>query len=72
MKISNSDLIKNGENGFLTEVEDVDDILEKVSHILNNQEVKEKCISGGLKDVQKYSWDKISEIYFEHIYKKLI
>ncbi|OIO20071.1 MAG: hypothetical protein AUJ37_01245 [Candidatus Magasanikbacteria bacterium CG1_02_41_34] len=67
-----ADLIRNGENGFLAEVEDIDDITEKVIHILNNNESKEKCIRGGLTDVQTYSWDNISQMYFERMYKKLI
>ncbi|HAT03332.1 MAG TPA: glycosyl transferase family 1 [Candidatus Magasanikbacteria bacterium] len=66
-----ADLVKNGENGFLAEVEDVDGLVHRATEVLSNNEVKIRCTQGGLRDVQKYSWDEVSKIYVDSIYKKL-
>ena len=66
------DFLKDGETGLISKVEDPDDLAEKISVILRDDNLKKKLIENGRKLVEeKYSWDKIArqtgEIYHEVI-----
>jgi glycosyltransferase involved in cell wall biosynthesis len=65
------DIIKNGENGFLTEVGNVGQICEKVKLLMNDDALRLKFIESSQKTVQDFSWDKSVdklEGYLEAIY----
>ncbi len=64
------DIIKDGENGFLTEPENSEDIAKNVGIILSDKILKQEFSNNGLKIVyEKFSWEvvikKISKIYNE-------
>ncbi len=65
------DLATNRENAILTEIEDTQAIISGAEQILENKESKEKLIFNGLNEVQKYSWEKIAERYYQEIYSPL-
>lgn len=66
------DFLKDEETGLISEAEDPDDLAEKVSIILKDDNLKKRLIENGRKLVEeKYSWDKIArqmgKIYHEII-----
>lgn len=66
------DIAMHGENAILTEVEDTKAIIAGAEQILNNRELKNKLIAKGLEEVQKYSWEKIAERYFQELYQPIM
>ena len=66
------DVIIDGENGFLTQVEDVEEIVKKARMVLDNQNLREKIATNALATVKDYSWENISQRYLNEIYLKLI
>lgn len=67
-----NDLIKNGENGFLADVENVNDLSEFAKLVLNDKIVKEEIKNNGLETVKKFEISLIVEEYWNKIYSKLI
>jgi len=65
------DIIQNNVNGFLAEVNDIKQLYQSSCNIIDNQELRENFIESGLKIVQEYSWEKISKLYYEKLYKNL-
>lgn len=51
------DIIKDGENGFLAEVGNVDGIVAKVKLLLDNDELRWQIVKRGKETVQKFSWE---------------
>lgn len=66
------DIIKDGHNGFLAEVNDVVALSDKASQIIENEHRNDPLITNALNTVKKYSWVNITEEYHEKIYSKLI
>jgi len=66
------DIIEDGENGFLVDIEDTDKIYNKACNIIDNYELKNKLISNGLETIQKYDWSNTASQYYEKLYKELI
>lgn len=64
------DLIKDGENAFLVEVEDREAILEKAKVIIENPKLAEKLAGQALKDIAPYDYEMIVKRYFDEIYSK--
>lgn len=62
------DIIVDGKNGFLVDVEDVDNLYNKACALIENKELRLKFAKNGLNTVKSYSWKKISKQYFNIIY----
>jgi glycosyltransferase involved in cell wall biosynthesis len=58
-----ADVIEDGVNGYLAEIEDVDQLVGKVEILMNNPDIKEKFAVNGINSVQKYSWERIAKQY---------
>jgi glycosyltransferase involved in cell wall biosynthesis len=65
------DVIMDGENGFIVEVDDVKEIVRKVSLILDNNELRKKIIKSGVETAKNFDWKCITDQYYELIYKRL-
>jgi len=67
------ELIKDGENGFLVEPKNPEQISEKVLLLLEDDKLREKISNNNKEKVKRYSWenviDKIEKIYSEAIAK---
>ena len=63
------DIIKDGLNGFLVEIEDVDSIYNRACYLIDNQDLRMSLINNALKTVKKYDWSNIGNQYNEKIYK---
>lgn len=66
------DTIKEGYNGLLVEVEDVEMLSEKASKILDDEKLAKEIAKNGLETVKEYSWEKIAKRYYEIIYKQFL
>lgn len=66
------DIIVDGENGFLCDVDDVDKIVEKSIRIIENVASTEKMIQNGLRIVQQFSWQNIAQKYQQQLYRPLL
>lgn len=67
-----SELINHGFNGFITEVDDINQLYNYSIEIIKNKELREKFIINGLKKIKGYSWEKIAKQYYYKIYKKFL
>ncbi len=65
------DIIKDGENGFLCETEDVNGIVYKSMIILKDQQQREKIVNGGLDGICRFDWTSIAEQYELKLYQPL-
>lgn len=66
------EIITSGKNGFLVEIQNVEQMVERTSSIIENQDMREKFIKHGLETVQDYTWENIVKQRYEKIYKSLI
>jgi len=65
-------VVSHGVNGFVSEINDVNQLYQYSTEIIKNKELREKIIANGLKTVKNYGWEIIARLYFEKIYKKLL
>ncbi|MBI4652268.1 phosphoribosylformylglycinamidine synthase subunit PurQ [Candidatus Desantisbacteria bacterium] len=66
-----SEVIKNGENGFLVDPADHEDLAEKIIQLITNPDLREKFIQGGYGCVKNFSIENMG-IETEKIYHKVI
>lgn len=67
-----ADLIRHRENGLLAEIEDVDGLTSSAVELIENQELKARCVENGLKEVRQYDWPIIAGLYFHKLYEPLL
>ena len=65
-------LIKNGFNGLITDVDDIDQLYTSLSLIIENKELNNKIVHNAFKSVKDFSWEKITKQYYNKIYKKYL
>jgi glycosyltransferase involved in cell wall biosynthesis len=66
------DIITDGENGFLCDVDDVDQIVRKSIMILEDQKKKERIVVNGLVTARQYDWKVIAQRYENCLYRQLL
>jgi len=66
------EVIKDGYNGLLADVDDVDALAEEAMMIMNNEKSAKRIADDGLEMVKNYSWEKIGSEYYKNIYSKLV
>jgi glycosyltransferase involved in cell wall biosynthesis len=66
------DIITDGENGFLCDVDDVDQIVQKSMMVLEDKSRREKLISNGLAAVRQYDWCRIAKQYESVLYLPIL
>ncbi|MFC2044517.1 glycosyltransferase family 4 protein [Chloroflexota bacterium] len=66
------DIIEEGENGMLSEVDDVATIAEKAARIVVDKEMAGHMVKNALNTVKDYSWEKIARKFYDKIYKRLL
>ena len=67
-----ADLVKQGINGFIADIEDIDQLYQFSYEVLKNKELKKELIRNGIKTVQKYNWEYVAKQYYQKIYSKLL
>ncbi len=66
------DLIDDGANGFLNQVEDVDGLGTSVSRILDQPKLKQSLSANAVMTAQNYDWRIISKRYDDEVYRPLL
>jgi glycosyltransferase involved in cell wall biosynthesis len=66
------DIITDGENGFLCDVDDVDQIVQKSMMILEDQNKKGKIVTNGLVTARQYDWNIIAQRYENCLYRRFL
>ena len=65
-------LIENGVNGFISNIEDIDQLSNYAVEIIKNKELRKFLAENGFKTVQKYTWENIVTDYYNRIYRRLL
>jgi glycosyltransferase involved in cell wall biosynthesis len=66
------EVIKNGVNGFLADVEDVDSMAEYALKVSAERSVYDRLSRNGIETVKEFTWDKIARRYYREIYYRLM
>lgn len=64
------DIIKDGKNGLMTDVDDVSALVECCGRILENKKLRESLIQAGLSTVRSYDWPLIAG-HYKDLYLKI-
>jgi glycosyltransferase involved in cell wall biosynthesis len=51
------DIIKDGENGFLVNVGDVEQIVDKINQLLDDEELRRRFVTNSKETLKKFSWE---------------
>lgn len=62
------DIISDGENGFLAEIEDANNLTEHCSALIADKNLSEWVVQNGLKTAEHFSWATIAKEYFRKLY----
>lgn len=66
------DIIKDGYNALLAEVDDVKMLSENALKIIKNKNLANQLANNGFNIIEDYSWERIAKEYYEKIYSKLL
>lgn len=69
--VAGVELIKDGINGFLFEVGDVNGLISKMNIVLNNEETRNNMMKKVLTDIQQYTIENMAKTHIE-IFKKYL
>ncbi len=67
-----SDILENGKNALLSDIEDIHSLVKNSVNIIENEELRDNLIKNGLDTSKKYGWDEIVQEYYDKLYKTLI
>ena len=65
------DLIRDAENGFLTDVEDSEGLAARVAEIREDAELRQSIIEKALLTARNHTWSSIANRYHEEVYRPL-
>lgn len=66
------DLVADGENGMLCEVDDIGGLIGKSLESIEGKESKNKTRNKSLLGLKRFDWSNISKQYYEKIYNKML
>ena len=70
------EIVKDGENGFLVEPKNLEEIADKVLLLLKNEELRKRISKRNKEEVKKYSWknivEKLEDVYYECLPQMII
>lgn len=67
-----TNIIKHGINGYIADIDDIDQLCQYSEKVLKNKEIRQKFIKNGLRIIKKYNWEDIAKRYYLEIYKNLM
>jgi glycosyltransferase involved in cell wall biosynthesis len=62
-----TDLIVPGENGFLADIADSQELANHIGLLIYDHALREKCRAGALETIKKYDWQRIGDDYVEMV-----
>ena len=63
------ELIKNNQNGYLVQVDDIDNLSEKIHVIINNKDLKNKMENNATEVIKNYTVEKMAQWHYEQLSK---
>jgi glycosyltransferase involved in cell wall biosynthesis len=66
------EMIVDGVNGFIVDLEDADAMAVRASELIQDVALREQFTQEGLQAAPKYDWGVIAEQYYEKLYKPLL
>lgn len=63
------DIAIDGENALLSNVEDINSLVVSAQKLIDDRQLRERIVVGGLTEVVKYDWSVIANRYYEDLYK---
>ncbi len=65
------ELIVDGKNGYLVEIDDKINLVSKAEKILSDSSARAEMVRNGLQTIKTYNYDSLVELYWENFYSKL-
>ena len=65
------DLIQNGRNAYLADVEDAENLADRVAEIRDDGARRQSLVDGGLSTARRHTWATIARRYDEEVYRPL-
>ena len=65
------DLIQDGSNGFLVDVEDIDSLASRAVELREDSDLRKSVIENALLTARSHTWRKIAKRYHEEVYRPL-
>jgi glycosyltransferase involved in cell wall biosynthesis len=66
----NKEIIESGINGILIEPKDIQSFVKQITNLLNNEQLRELLVNQALKNVEKYDWNQVGNLYLK-LYNEL-
>jgi glycosyltransferase involved in cell wall biosynthesis len=66
------DVILHGENGLLTEREDVEAMVQGVERLRADRQLRKRLATNGLATASRHNWTRISALYYHQVYQPLL
>ena len=67
-----ADLVKEGENGLLADVDDVESLAASASRLLEDADLKKTVVLNARHTACHYNWSAIAKRYHEEVYRPLL
>jgi glycosyltransferase involved in cell wall biosynthesis len=67
----NPEIIENNKTGVLVEPNNAEELVDKISYLLIENEKRSAMATNGLKTVVKYDWKQVGKLYLD-IYESLL
>lgn len=71
MCLAGTELVNNLQNGFLVSLDNIEDIKQKISYLLHNEDTREQYANRSFELIQKYTVEKMAETHI-HIFEDII
>jgi glycosyltransferase involved in cell wall biosynthesis len=67
-----ADLIQDGVNGFLCEIEDVETLTARALQVIGSEQVRERFRSNGYRSVENCDFRIVARRHYEEVYRPLL
>jgi glycosyltransferase involved in cell wall biosynthesis len=67
-----ADLIRHGENALLVDVDDAAGLAAAAGTVIESPNLRRKLTQAALEDVRPYDWPRVSQLYYQHVYRPLL
>lgn len=63
--IAGTELVENGENGYIVPVENVEELREKLQIIMNDEKLRKRMALSSLKKIAPYTFENMADVHME-------
>jgi glycosyltransferase involved in cell wall biosynthesis len=67
MCIAGLELVKNGENGFITSTEDVNEVASRINGMLNDMNLLDKMREKSIQKIKYYTIENMAKIHYQFL-----